>query len=1058
LLAIWCLAPPAHAHLSILRQGAETAGANEAGDQLGFAVAAGDFNGDHFDDLAMGAPQEDLSSVANAGVIFVNWGSSYGTTHVGRVYHSAADMTGSIVAGANLGWSLAAADLNRDGFDDLVVGAPFETIGSVANAGSVYVMRGTSIGLQPWMSFTQAHFGASIETGDKFGFSLAIGHFNDDADPDLVIGSPGENGSTGVALYVMGTDVGLFGAKGILDLADAGQVPRAGDQLGTSLTTGNLMAGPEDEIVCGVPFRGTDGGQQQFGAIMLTPGSASGPVQASSRYYTAPGGTDASAKFGTSLASGRLMNGSYEALAVGEPFRDVHPFPEAGRVVVIPGGFAGLATGSTVEVYESNAGGAIGEGDGFGQAIAVDYYWSSADGWQDLAVGSPGEGYGTGDSYGQVQILNGGPSGPIGIYGWSGFNQGTLNEKLEPADVLGHALTFGHFDGSGFGNLAASAPGEDAFAGLVHVIAPWRQVFNLSCERSIVLDCNDEIYFSQKPFDRVLIASTTKIMTVLLACEHAARHDPDLDDVYTVPAWVADDIPGSQVPLYEGEWITFEDLMYTCLLRSGNDAAHAIADMIHGSNGPDESLPIFVNEMNAKAGLIGMTGTHFNNPAGFEQEKVGPDKGEHYSTPRDMAILSSYAMQNALFRQIAGSTEWELVRHFPEYDIFWNCKNIFRSVLWNNIEPLTGIKGGETAAAGVTGCFSGASPAGNRTIAGSYTTPAPAENYGPDAGALVQLGLAACGYYFTLGEEWGIDTPFSTHGIRSRQGDRHGASAAIPGEWDGTMEFSVHRTAWETGESSSLTMQLTHLVELRGPGVHDIGAWHIAGHGPVSITNVGEQLAVFEVRFPYGTEVVDLGPGETTVLPESSQGRLGFPVQFAGHGGASIDLDVEIPYLHNVTSPADPTTDPVYVTRILRGATIAQDGIEIRTLGLDAESSTYSVFGHAVGDVVSTPEDGAGPGPAAAPLRARAPQPNPFGTSTRIGFDLVRPGVVGVEIHDVTGRLVRSYDPMSMSVGGWGVQWDGRTNSGTAAPSGAYTYRVTLDGKTAATGKLTRLR
>jgi len=352
-------AQPADAHLSILRQGSEVGGAQEAGDQFGRAVAAGDINGDGFEDLIMGAPQEDIGSVANAGAIFVNRGSKYGVTHEGTTWYSAAHMTGTPSAGANLGWCLAVADLNRDGFDDVVVGAPFETIGSAANAGSIYIMRGSPSGLQPWLSLDQADFGANVETGDKFGFSIAIGNFNDDLYPDLVIGSPGEGNSVGAALYVLGTSVGPLGERGVLDLGDSGQVMQAGDQFGYSIAVGNLMAGPEDEIVCGAPFRSEPSGNVNCGAIMVTPGSPSGPKASSSRYYTAPGSAQRSANFGFSLAVGRLMQGPYAAVAVGEPLRDIHPVPDAGRVVVIPGGVSGLSTSSAVEVLESAAGGAL---------------------------------------------------------------------------------------------------------------------------------------------------------------------------------------------------------------------------------------------------------------------------------------------------------------------------------------------------------------------------------------------------------------------------------------------------------------------------------------------------------------------------------------------------------------------------------------------------------------------------------------------------------------------------------------------------------------------------
>jgi len=82
LLAV-ALPSPALAHLSLIRQGADSRGSIEAGDEHGRAVAVGDFNRDGFDDVAMGAPGEDVNATTNAGSVVVSFGSTYGVTHVG---------------------------------------------------------------------------------------------------------------------------------------------------------------------------------------------------------------------------------------------------------------------------------------------------------------------------------------------------------------------------------------------------------------------------------------------------------------------------------------------------------------------------------------------------------------------------------------------------------------------------------------------------------------------------------------------------------------------------------------------------------------------------------------------------------------------------------------------------------------------------------------------------------------------------------------------------------------------------------------------------------------
>src|SRR4029450_5826507 len=125
-------------------------------------------------------------------------------------------------------------------------------------------------------------------------------------------------------------------------------------------------------------------------------------------------------------------------------------------------------------------------------------------------------------------------------------------------------IASGHFARPGRGGFVVGAPGEryedtvaepDVFlddAGLVIVIAPWRQTFGLSCRRSLVADCEGQVGFSQKPFERVFIASTTKAMTLLVAAEHTQLPPGDPEYVspnteYVVPSWVATQIGGGGV-------------------------------------------------------------------------------------------------------------------------------------------------------------------------------------------------------------------------------------------------------------------------------------------------------------------------------------------------------------------------------------------------------------------------------------------------------------------------------------------------------------------------------
>jgi hypothetical protein len=149
----------------------------------------------------------------------------------------------------------------------------------------------------------------------------------------------------------------------------------------------------------------------------------------------------------------------------------------------------------------------------------------------------------------------------------------------------------------------------------------------------------------------------------------------------------------------------------------------------------------------------------------------------------------------------------------------------------------------------------------------------------------------------------------------------------------------------------------------------------------------------------------------------------------------------------------------VYQTSILHRGSFLEDGLEVRTLGFDAEPNVYAIFGHAPGAVVSAPETDIEVAPDEMPLvRLRSAYPNPFRDGTRLGFDLARAGEVAVTIYDVSGRLTRSFPSMWMESGAWGVRWDGRSDLGQMSPAGAYLYHVTVDGQVAASGKLTRLQ
>lgn len=177
--------------------------------------------------------------------------------------------------------------------------------------------------------------------------------------------------------------------------------------------------------------------------------------------------------------------------------------------------------------------------------------------------------------------------------------------------------------------------------GIIFVILLTGSAGAVSARSAIVLDgLTGEALFACNPDEQLPMASTTKIMTALVALENC-----DLDQTYTVKKEYTL-VEGSSMYLREGEEISLRDTLYGLMLMSGNDAALAIAGECGG-------LEAFVAAMNEKALSLGLTNTHFDNPSGLDGEN-------HYTTARELAKLSAYAMENPDFRKIVGTAAYTI--------------------------------------------------------------------------------------------------------------------------------------------------------------------------------------------------------------------------------------------------------------------------------------------------------------------------------------------------------------------------------------------------------------
>lgn len=198
-------------------------------------------------------------------------------------------------------------------------------------------------------------------------------------------------------------------------------------------------------------------------------------------------------------------------------------------------------------------------------------------------------------------------------------------------------------------------------------------VHALSSETAIVMEAStNRVLFEKEINKEKLIASTTKIMTAILALESGK-----MDEVVKIDDTVLKSY-GSGIYISVGEEMTLRDLVYGLMLRSGNDAAIMISTYLAGS---EEE---FAKLMNEKASRIGMTNTVFNNSSGLDEST------ENISTAYDMALLMSYATKNSEFMEISGCEKHIVKTNMKTY--VWHNKN----KLLYNYEYATGGKTGYT--------------------------------------------------------------------------------------------------------------------------------------------------------------------------------------------------------------------------------------------------------------------------------------------------------------------------------------------------------------------------
>ena len=208
--------------------------------------------------------------------------------------------------------------------------------------------------------------------------------------------------------------------------------------------------------------------------------------------------------------------------------------------------------------------------------------------------------------------------------------------------------------------------------------------FSISAGQAILIDADTgKVLYEKSADQRAYPASTTKIMTALLTLETLKKYDSPIKQKVVIPK-EAEGVEGSSLYLKAGEKISIEDLLYGMLLVSGNDSAVALSYIIGGTQ------EHFIEMMNQRAKELGCRDTHFVNPNGLFDE-------EHYTTARDLAVMTRQAMKNRTFRKIVAAREWSADRPDSTYRCFVNKNKTVRQFDGGN-----GVKIGYTRASGRT--------------------------------------------------------------------------------------------------------------------------------------------------------------------------------------------------------------------------------------------------------------------------------------------------------------------------------------------------------------------
>lgn len=413
-----------------------------------------DFNGDGYDDVLIGAPGGTVDGKEGAGYVTVQYGAPNGiatnnTVPKGRtavISQSTPGVPGTSETYDSFGQAIATGDVDGDGYDDAIIGAPGEDEGTVEDAGRVTVLYGSKAGLgaETNDSFTSA----TPKAGDRFGQSVAAARFTGATDTDEM--AVLDNNGAQIFTY----HTGILHTMGALNTT----ARPGGHRLQPAyLTTGDYdRNGFADLVISG--YSPDDDYQQGWSALY-----AGGETSLTYRQ-------DLNGGLGT--ASGDINHDGYDDLVLGQlsSADDRAEGDDGGKIAVYYGSSKG-PTGPA-DWWSQNSPGVPGtseHGDAWGNDLSVGDV--DGDGYADVAVGAPGEDVGTVQDAGAVWLLRGSRDG-VTATGAQSFDQNTANipGTAEADDAWGSQVRLADTNRDGRAELVASAPGENSGDGYVWLL------------------------------------------------------------------------------------------------------------------------------------------------------------------------------------------------------------------------------------------------------------------------------------------------------------------------------------------------------------------------------------------------------------------------------------------------------------------------------------------------------------------------------------------------------------------------------------------------------------